>query len=168
MNVPTPLLVLFFLLSVQTFADTAIDLSRFQLQVEKGTQAQSEIVDDPDEGQKALVVTVSKPGPEFWSVELRAPGFQFQAGKHYELTFRAKSSPAEYVYFVAEKDSGNQESIAEGTTLKIPEQWTDCTVVLDPNTNGDPARLTISDLSVDPSAFRFRDFKLIEKPGGGN
>jgi hypothetical protein len=163
MNVPTPLLALVFWLPVQLFADTAIDLSRFQLQVEKGTQAQAEIVDDPDEGQKAIVVTVSKPGPEFWSVELRAPGFQFQTGKHYELTFRAKSSPAEYVYFVAEKDSGNQESIAEGTTLKIPEQWTECTIVLDPNINGDSARLTISDLSVDPSTFRFRDFKLIEK-----
>src|SRR5438132_8019000 len=101
-------------ISVRMYADTAIDLSRFQVRVEKGAQARSEIVDDTDLGQKALVVTVSKPGPEFWSVELRAPGFQFQTAKHYELNFRAKSAPAEYVYFVAEKNSGNQESIALG------------------------------------------------------
>jgi hypothetical protein len=163
MNIRFPILVLVCLLPIPIYGDTAIDLGRFQLQIEKGTQARSEMVDDPDEGQKVLLVTVSKPGPEFWSVELRAPGFQFQAGKHYELTFRAKSSPGEYVYFVAEKDSGNQESIAEGTTLRIPEQWTDCTVVLDPTSDGDPARLTISDLSVEPSSFRFRDFRLIEK-----
>ena len=163
MNIRTPLFVLIFSLPIRIYADTAIDLSRFQIQVEKAAQARAEIVDDPDEGQKAVVVTVSKPGPEFWSVELRAPGFQFQTGKHYELKFRAKSTPAEYVYFVAEKDSGNQESIAQGTTLRIPEQWTDCTVVLDLSDKGDPGRLTISSLSVDPSIFRFRDFQLIEK-----
>lgn len=163
MNIGTLVLALVLSLSARMYADTAIDLSRFQIQVEKGAQARAEIVDDPEEGQKALVVSVSKPGPEFWSVELRAPGFQFQAAKHYELKFRAKSAPGEYVYFVAEKNSGNQESIALGTTLKIPEQWTECTVVLDINQNGDPGRLTISDLSVDPSSFRFRDFQLIEK-----
>jgi hypothetical protein len=163
MNIRIPLLALFFSLSSRMYGDTAIDLSRFQIQVEKGAQANAEIVDDTEEGQKALVVTVSKPGPEFWSVELRAPGFKFQAAKRYELKFRAKSAPGEYVYFVAEKDSGDQESIALGTTLKIPEQWTECTVDFDVNQNGDPGRLTISDFSVDPSSFRFRDFQLIEK-----
>jgi hypothetical protein len=163
MNIRLPFFALVFSLSSRMCADTAIDLTRFQGQIEKSAQAHAEVADDPDDGQKALVVTVSKPGPEFWSVELRAPGFKFQAGKHYELKFRAKSTPSEYVYFVAEKDSGNQESIALGTTLRIPEQWTDCTVVLDVNDNGDPGRLTISDLSVDPSSFRFRDFELIEK-----
>jgi Carbohydrate binding domain len=163
MNIRIPLFALFFSLSNRMYGDTAIDLSRFQIQVEKGAQANAEIVDDTEEGQKALVVTVSKPGPEFWSVELRAPGFKFQAPKHYELKFRAKSAPGEYVYFVAEKDSGDQESIALGTTLKIPEQWTECTVDFDVSQNGDPGRLTISDLSVDPSSFRFRDFQLIEK-----
>jgi hypothetical protein len=166
MNIQIPILALLFLVPVATYAQTALDLGRFQLQIEKGTQARSEIVDDPDEGQKVLLVTVSKPGPEFWSVELRAPGFQFRAGKHYELTFRAKSSPAEYVYFVAEKDAGNQDSIAQGTTLRIPEQWTNCTIALDPTSDGDPARLTISELSVDPSSFRFRDFQLVDKEAG--
>jgi Carbohydrate binding domain len=163
MSIRTPLLVIVFSVSVRMYADTAIDLSRFQITIEKGAQARAEIVDDPEQGQKALLVTVSKPGPEFWSVELRAPGFQFQAGKQYELKFRAKSAPGEYVYFVAEKNSGNQESVALGTTLKIPEQWTDCTVVLDVNQNGDPGRLTISNLSVEPSSFRFCTFELIEK-----
>jgi hypothetical protein len=163
MNIRTLYLLLAFFLPVRMCADTAIDLGRFQPQVEKGAQAGSEVANDPDDGRPALVVSVSKPGPEFWSVELRAPGFQFQAGKQYELKFRAKSSPAEYVYFVAEKDSGNQESIALGTTLRIPEQWTDCTVVLDMKDDGSPGRLTISDLSVDPSSFHFRDFQLIEK-----
>ncbi|HEX3443459.1 MAG TPA: hypothetical protein VHS80_02010 [Chthoniobacterales bacterium] len=163
MNVRILILVLTFSISARMYADTAIDLSRFQLKVEKGAQAHAEVMDDTDDSQKVLMVTVSKPGPEFWSVELRAPGFQFQAAKHYEIRFRAKSAPAGYVYFVAEKDSGNQESIAQGTTLKIPEQWTDCTIVLDANQNGDPGRFTISGLSVDPSSFRFRDFELIEK-----
>jgi hypothetical protein len=163
MNVRTVLPLILFSISVRMYADTAIDLNRFQISVEKGAQARAEVVDDTEAGHKALVVTVSKPGPEFWSVELRAPGFQFQADKHYELKFRAKSAPGAYVYFVAEKNSGNQESVALGTTLKIPEQWTDCTVVLDVNQNGDPGRLTISGLSVEPSNFRFCDFKLIEK-----
>jgi hypothetical protein len=157
------MLVLVFSVSARIYAGTAIDLNRFQVKVEKGAQAHAEVVDDSDDSQKALIVTVSKPGPEFWSVELRAPGFQFQAAKQYEIKFRAKSAPAEYVYFVAEKDSGNQESIARGTTLRISEQWTDCTIVLDVDQNGDPGRFTISDLSVDPSSFRFRDFELIEK-----
>src|SRR6266446_3112158 len=134
MNIRTPLLVIVFSVSARMYADTAIDLSRFQVKLEKGAQAQAEVVDDPDDGEKALIVTVAKPGPEFWSVELRA-----------------QSLPAEYVYFVAEKDSGNQESIARGTTLRIPEQWIDCTIVLDVLQNGDPGRFTISDLSVDPS-----------------
>ena len=163
MNIRTVLPLILFSISVRMYADTAIDLNRFQVRVEKGAQARAEIVDDTEAGQKALLVTVSKPGPEFWSVELHAPGFQFQADNHYELKFRAKSSPAGYVYFVAEKDSGNQESIARGTTLRIPEQWIDCTIVLDVLQNGDPGRFTISDLSVDPSSFRFRDFVLIEK-----
>ena len=163
MNIRTPLLAIVFSVSARMYADTAIDLSRFQIKIEKGAQAQAEVVNDPDDSEKALIVTVAKPGPEFWSVELQAPGFQFQAAKHYELKFRAKSSLAEYVYFVAEKDSGNQESIARGTTLRIPEQWIDCTIVLDVLQNGDPGRFTISDLSVDPSSFRFRDFVLIEK-----
>ena len=163
MNIRIPLLVLVFSVSPRIYADTAIDLSRFQIKVEKGAQAHAEVVDDPADSQKALMVTVSKPGPEFWSVELRAPGFQFQAAKHYEIKFRAKSAPSGYVYFVAEKDSGNQESIALGTTLKIPEQWTDCTIVFDVNQNGDPGRFTISGLSVEPSSFQFRDFELIEK-----
>jgi hypothetical protein len=163
MSIRTVLPLILFSISVRMYADTAIDLNRFQVSVEKGAQARAEIVDDTEAGKKALLVTVSKPGPEFWSVELRAPGFQFQADKHYELKFRAKSAPGEYVYFVAEKNSGNQESIALGTTLKIPEQWTDCTVVLDVNQNGDPGRLTISNLSVEPSSFRFCDFELIEK-----
>jgi hypothetical protein len=163
MNIRALSLLILFSISVETYADTAIDLNRFQVRVEKGAQARAEIVDDTEAGQKALLVTVTKPGPEFWSVELRAPGFQFQAAKQYELKFRAKSAPGEYVYFVAEKNAGNQESIVLGTTLKIPEQWTDCTVVLDVNQDGDPGRLTISDLSVEPSSFRFCDFQLIEK-----
>src|SRR5260370_11949634 len=158
MNIRTPLLVSVFSVSARMYADTAIDLSRFQVKIEKGAQAQAEVVNDPDDGEKALIVTVAKPGPEFWSVELRAPGFQFQAAKHYELKFRAKSSPAEYVYFVAEKDSGNQESIARGTTLRIPEQWADCPIVLHVLHNGTPGHSPLSHLPLHPSTFLFRHF----------
>jgi carbohydrate binding protein with CBM4/9 domain len=136
---------------------------QFQLQVDEGAEAQMEFTNDGANGAKAIVLTVSKPGPEFWSVELRAPGINFESGKHYELTFRAKSSPKEYIYLVPEKADGNQGSVAEGTTLEIPEEWTDCTVVFDTKDAANPGRLTISSLSVNQSTFWFSDFKLTEK-----
>jgi len=52
------------------------------------------------------------------------------ADKHYELKFRAKAHRAS-TSISWQRRFGNQESIALGTTLKITEQWTDCTVVLD-------------------------------------
>jgi carbohydrate binding protein with CBM4/9 domain len=143
--------------------EVPLDLGQFRLEVDKGAEAHMELTNDGANGAKAIVVTVSKPGPEFWSVELRAPGINFEGGKHYELTFRAKSSPKEYVYLVPEKVDGNQASVAEGTTLEIPEEWTDCTVVFDIKDPANPGRLTISSLSVNQSTFWFSDFKLTEK-----
>ena len=103
---------------------------------------------------------MSKPGPVFWSVELRAQGLSLQAGKHYTCTFRAKSSSREYVYVVAEKATGNQASLAYGTNVELGEQWKEYTVEFTPSENADPARLTFSDLSVDQSTFWFADLKL--------
>ena len=92
------LVAFFVLISGATGAEIAIDPTRFQLQVEKGAEARSAIVqDEAQPGTKELMVTVSKPGPEFWSVELRAPGFSFEPGKRYDLLFRARSSQSEYV-----------------------------------------------------------------------
>src|SRR5215469_6947692 len=145
-------------------AEVAIDPSRFQLQVEKGAEARSGIVDDESQpGTKEIMVTVSKPGPEFWSVELRASGFSFEQGKRYDLLFRAKSSQSEYVYFVLEKTDGNQASIARGSFLQIPEQWVDCTVEFEVQDKAPSARVTLSSLSVDQATFYFSDFKLVEK-----
>lgn len=143
--------------------EVPLDLGQFQLEVGKGAEARMELTNDGNNGAKAIVVTVSKPGPELWSVELRAPGIHFEMGKHYELTFRAKSSPKEFVYLVPEKTDGNQASVAGGTTLEIPEDWTDCTVVFDTNDAANPGRLTISSLSVNQSTFWFSDFRLTEK-----
>ena len=158
------LLALFVLVRSGVGAETAIDPSRFQLQVDKGAEARSVIVDDDSQpGKKAIVVTVSKPGPEFWSVELRAAGFSFDQGKRYDLLFRAKSSQSEYVYFGLEKTDGNQASISRGTSLQIPEQWVDCTVEFEVQKQAPAARVTISNLSVDQATFYFSDFKLIEK-----
>jgi hypothetical protein len=140
-----------------------LDPGRFQLEVSKDAEAQMELTNEGANGGKAIVVTVSKPGPEFWSVELRAPGINFESGKHYELTFRAKSSPGEFIYLVPEKTGGNQGSVAPGTTLQIPEDWTDCTVTFDTAETANPGRLTISSLSVNRSTFSFSDFKLTEK-----
>ena len=140
-----------------------LDAGKFQLEVAKGAEAKMELTDDGANGAKAIVVTVSKPGPEFWSIELRAPGINFENGKHYELTFRAKSSPGEFIYLVPEKTGDNQGSIAAGTTLQIPEDWTPCTVTFDPTEAANPGRLTISSLSVNRSTFSFSDFKLTEK-----
>src|SRR5580700_5305527 len=102
---------IFFLVVVSRVpgAEIPIDPSRFQLQVDKGAEARSAIVEDETQpGSKELMVAVSKPGPEFWSVELRAPGFSFEQGKKYGLLFRAKSSQSEYVYFALEQTDGNQ------------------------------------------------------------
>lgn len=153
-----------FWLGCATFGqEVPLDPGQFQLEVCKGAEARMEFTNDGTTGARAIVVTVSKPGPEFWSVELRAPGVNFENGKHYELTFRAKSSPKEFVYLVPEKTGGNQGSVAGGTTLQIPEEWTDCTVVFDTEETANPGRLTISSLSVDQSTFWFSDFKLTEK-----
>lgn len=154
----------FILVPWATGAEIAIDPSRFQLQIEKGAEARSAIVDDENQpSSKEVMVTVSKPGPEFWSVELRAPGFSFEAGKRYDLVFRAKSSQSEYVYFALEKTDGNQASVARGTMLQISEQPVDCTVEFEVQQKAPAARITISSLSVDQATFYFSDFKLIEK-----
>src|ERR1700758_5763594 len=126
-----------------------IDPSRFQLQIEKGAEARSAIVDDETQpGSKELMVPVSKPGPEFWSVELRAPGFSFEQGKKYDLLFRARSSQSEYVYFTLERTDGNQASITKGTFLQLPEQPADCTAELEVQEQTPAPRLTNISLSV--------------------
>jgi hypothetical protein len=154
----------FFLVPGAVGAEIPIDPTRFQLQIEKGAEARSAIVDDENQpGSKEVMVTVSKPGLEFWSVELRASGFSFEEGKRYDLLFRAKSSQSEYVYFALEKSDGNQASIARGSTLQISEQPTDCTVEFEVQQKAPAARITISSLSVDQATFYFSDFKLIEK-----
>jgi hypothetical protein len=158
------LLPFFILVRYAAGAEIAIDPSRFQLQIEKGAEARSATVDDENQpGTREVMVTVSKPGPEFWSVELRAPGFSFEQGKRYDLMFRAKSSQSEYVYFALEKTDGNQASIARGSMLQISEQPVDCTVEFEIQQKAPAARITISSLSVDQATFYFSDFKLIEK-----
>ena len=158
------LIVFFVVVSGASGAEIAIDPSRFQLQIEKGAEARSAIVnDDAQPGSKEIMVTVSKPGPEFWSVELRAPGFSFEQGKRYDLLFRARSSQSEYVYFTLERTDGNQASITRGTFLQLPEQPVDCTVEFEVQQNTPSARVTITSLSVDQATFYFSDFKLIEK-----
>lgn len=139
------------------------DPAQLQLDVQRGAQARLEHVTEEATGAKVTAVTVSKPGPLFWSVELRVPSLKFQAGKHYTVTFRAKSSLREYVYVVAEKATGNQASLAYGTNVELGDQWKTYTVELAPSENADPARLTFSDLSVDQSTFWFSDLKLTEK-----
>jgi len=158
------LLPFFIVVPCAAGAEIAIDPSRFQLQIERGAEARSAIVDDENQpGSKEVMVTVSKPGPEFWSVELRAPGFSFEQGKRYDLLFRAKSSQSEYVYFALEKTDGNQASISRGSMLQISEQPVDCTVEFEVQQKAPAARITISSLSVDQATFYFSDFKLIEK-----
>jgi len=158
------LLLFLIVVPCATGAEIAIDPSRFQLQIERGAEARSAIVDDENQpGSKEVMVTVSKPGPEFWSVELRAPGFSFEQGKRYDLLFRAKSSQSEYVYFALEKTDGNQASISRGSMLQISEQPVDCTVEFEVQQKAPAARITISSLSVDQATFYFSDFKLIEK-----
>jgi hypothetical protein len=139
------------------------DPAQLQLEVQRGAQARVEHLTEEATGAKVTAVTVSKPGPLFWSVELRVPTLKFQAGKHYTVAFRAKSSSREYVYVVAEKATGNQASLAYGTNVELGDQWKTYTVEFTPPETADPARLTFSDLSVDQSTFWFADLKLNEK-----
>jgi hypothetical protein len=139
------------------------DPAQFQLDVQRGAQARLEQVTEEATGAKGTAVTVSKPGPLFWSVELRVPALQLHAGKRYACTFRAKSSSREYVYVVAEKATGSQASLAYGTNVELGDEWKTYTVEFTSAENADPARLTFSDLSVDQSTFWFADLKLTEK-----
>jgi Carbohydrate binding domain len=150
--------------AVAGFAQEIVpDPAQLQLDVQRGAQARLENLIEEATGAKVTAVTVSKPGPLFWSVELRVPALQLHAGKHYTCTFRAKSSSREYVYVVAEKATGNQASLAYGTNVELGDQWKTYTVEFTPSENADPARLTFSDLSVDQSTFWFAELKLTEK-----
>jgi Carbohydrate binding domain len=143
--------------------ENKIDVDQFHLEVIDDAEAHASVNTDSPGGQKAVMVVVSKIGLEFWSVELRAPGIKFESGKTYEVKFQAKSTPAQFVYVVPEKTDGNQGSIAEGTTLRIPENWAECTVVFHTTDAAYPGRLTVSSLSANPASYWFTDFSLNEK-----
>jgi hypothetical protein len=143
--------------------ETKIDVDQFHLEVIEDAEARASVNTDSPSGQKVVMVVVSKIGLEFWSVELRAPGIKFEPGKTYEVKFQAKSTPTQFVYVVPEKTDGNQGSIAEGTTLRIPENWAECTVVFHTTDAANPGRLTLSSLSANPASYWFTDFSLSEK-----
>jgi hypothetical protein len=143
--------------------ENKIDVDQFHLEVIEGAEAQQSVNADSPGGQKVMMVVVSKIGLEFWSVELRAPGINFEPGKTYEVKFQAKSNPAQFIYVVPEKVDGNQGSVAEGTTLQIPDRWTECTVVFHTTDTANPGRLTLSSLSANPAFYWFTNFSLSEK-----
>ena len=143
--------------------ETRIDVSQLHLETIEGAEAHATINNDAPDGQKAVMVVVTKIGLEFWSVELRAPGINFELGKTYEVKFQSKSSPKQFIYVVPEKADGNQASVAEGTTLQIPDQWTECTVLFHTTDTANPGRLTLSGLSANPASFWFANFSLSER-----
>jgi Carbohydrate binding domain len=140
--------------------EASIDVDQFRLETILGAQAKATPGTTAPNGQKSVEVVVSKPGLEFWSVELRAAGQKFESGKTYEIKFEAKASPAQFIYVVPEKVNGNQTSVAEGTTLRIPEDWTECTVVFHVTDTADPGRLTLSNLATNPATFGFDNFRV--------
>jgi len=129
----------------------------------QGSEAQSAVTSEGPDNQPAVMVSVSKLGTEFWSVELRAPGIAMESGKTYKLKFQAKSTPTRYVYVVPEKTDGIQSSVAEGTTVQIPEDWTECTVLFHATDTATTGRLTLSSLSAVPASYWFSNFRLAEK-----
>jgi hypothetical protein len=143
--------------------ETRIDVGQFRLETIEGAEAHATINNDAPDGQKAVMVVVTKIGLEFWSVELRAPGINFEPGKTYEVKFQSKSSPKQFIYVVPEKADGNQASVAEGTALQIPDQWTECTVLFHTTETANPGRLTLSGLSANPASFWFANFSLSER-----
>ena len=143
--------------------ETKIEPDQFLLEAVQGSEAGAVVTNDGPENQPAVMVVVSKLGTEFWSVELRAAGVAMESGKTYELKFQAKSRPARYIYVVPEKTDGNQASVAEGTTLQVPEEWTECTVVFHATEAVASGRLTLSSLSAVPASYWFSNFRLSEK-----
>ena len=143
--------------------ENKIDVDQFHLEAIDGAEAHASVSTDLPGGQKAVTVVVSKIGLEFWSVELRAAGINFEAGKTYEVKFQAKSTPTQFIYVVPEKMDGNQGSIAEGTTLQIPGDWAECTVVFHTTDTANPGRLTLSGLSANPASYWFTNFSLSQK-----
>jgi hypothetical protein len=139
--------------------EISIEAGQLRLVAEAEAKASS-AVEPSESGGTAVAVEVAKPGLELWSVELQAPGVVFEAGKKYVLTFRAKAAPAKYLYFVPEKERDAQASVAEGTTLKIPEKWTECTVVFQVTADANPGRLTITNLGSNPGKFWISDVRL--------
>jgi Carbohydrate binding domain len=163
-------LLALFLLALPFFStqfargqENKIDVDQFHLEAIEGAEAHVSIDAEAPGGQKEVMVVVSKIGLEFWSVELRAPGIDFEPGKTYEVKFQAKSTPAQFIYVVPEKVDGNQGSVAEGTTLNIPVTWTECTVVFHATDIANPGRLTLSSLSANPASYWFTNFSVSEK-----
>jgi hypothetical protein len=144
--------------------ETKIEVDRFHLETIQGAEAHATVSNDGPDGQPAVTAVVSKTGLEFWSVELRAADINFEPGKTYELKFQAKTVPSQFVYVVPEKTDGNQESVAQGTTLQISDQWTECSLIFRTTEPADPGRITLSSLSANPAAYSFSNLRLSEKP----
>src|ERR1700722_10930289 len=143
--------------------ETKIDVDRFHLEAIEGAEAHAAVNNDGPDSQPAVTAVVSKTGAEFWSVELRATDINFEPGKTYEIKFQAKTVPSQFIYVVPEKMDGNQASVAEGTTLQISNQWTDCSVVFHTTDTANPGRLTLSSLSANPASYSFSNFRVNEK-----
>ncbi len=143
--------------------ENKIDVDQFRLEATDGAEAHAGVNNESPGGQKAVTVVVSKIGMEFWSVELRATGINFEPGKTYEVKFQAKSTPAQFIYVVPEKIEDNQGSVAEGTMLQIPDNWRECTVVFHTTDTANPGRLTLSSLSANPASYCFTNFSVSEK-----
>jgi hypothetical protein len=79
------------------------------------------------------------------------------------VKFQAKCTPSQFIYVVPEKVDGNQGSVAEGTTLQISDQWTNCSVVFHTTESANPGRLTLSSLSANPASYSFSNIRLTEK-----
>jgi Carbohydrate binding domain len=155
-----------FLLLAAGFAraqEVKVDVERFHLEAIQGAESHAAVANDGPDGQPAVTAVVSKTGPEFWSVELRAPDINFEPGKTYEVKFQAKTVPSQFIYVVPERVDGNQGSVAEGTTLQIADQWTDCSVVFHTTEAANPGRLTLSSLSANPASYSFSNIRLSEK-----
>ncbi|MBV9391221.1 MAG: carbohydrate binding domain-containing protein [Verrucomicrobia bacterium] len=158
------LLFVFISLGKQYCLADDLDLSRFELSITLGAQAHLELVNTGPNATPAANVMVSKIGEEFWSVELRMAPITFEPGKTYQLKFQAKSVPAQFIYIVPEKASGDQASIADGTTLQILEQWTEFTVLFHVTDEGSPGRLNVSNLAANPASFAFGSFQIVTLP----
>jgi hypothetical protein len=88
-------------------------------------QGSFEIVDEgPDEGDRALKVTVASAGQNFWDVFVQATDFPLIAGQTYLFRFIGRAEPdTELVLFIQSNDGGKLRTLGRQKSIVLHDGW---------------------------------------------